>query len=363
MPHPSITIDLDKLEHNARTIGGLCQSHGVAVTGVTKGTAGHPDVARAMLRGGITSIGESQVEKIQQLRGAGIHTSYMFLRLPSLSEVEEVVAVADVSLNSELTVLAALSQAAQRRGRIHDVIIMIDLGDMREGVWPPDLPSFMREAVRLPGIRIIGLGTNLACFGGVVPDHTNMRHLVQLTESVERIWQHPLQWISGLNSSGLPLLAAGQMPPRINHARIGEAILLGRETTHRQPWPDTYQDVFALRAEVVELKQKPSIPVGQRSEDAFGHLDTFANHGMIAHALVNLGREEMDIRGLTPHDPGLTILGASSSYLVMDVSHRTRPLQVGDEVTFSLNYSALLGAMTSAYIAKRPLHSPVKNKS
>lgn len=357
MPHPYITIDLAKIEHNTRTIVGLCKSHGITVTGVTKGTCGHPEVAQAMLRGGVTSIGESQLDNILRLKDAGIHTSSMLLRLPALSEVEDVVAVADVSLNSELTVLARLSQAASRRDHTHDVIVMTDLGDLREGVWPPDLPAFIREAVQLPGIRIVGVGTNLACFGGVVPDEDNMRRLVQLADSVEYVCGRPLEWISGLNSSGLTLLASGQIPRRINHARIGEAILLGRETTHRQPWPDTFQDAFVLHAEVLELKHKPSVPLGQRSEDAFGHLDTFVNHGMIARALVNIGREEMDIHGLTPRDPGLQILGASSSYLVLDVSHRTRQLQVGDELTFSLNYSALLGAMSANYITKRPIYS------
>lgn len=234
---------------------------------------------------------------------------------------------------------------------------LTDLGDLREGVWPPDLPAFMREAVRLPGICIIGLGTNLTCFGGVVPDYTNMNRLVQLAAAVEHARGHPLEWVSGVNSSGLTLLPSGQMPRRINHAHIGEAILLGRETTHRQPWPDTFQDAFVLQAEVLELKHKPSVPLGQPSEDAFGHLDTFVNHGMIARALVNIGRAEMDIHGLTPRDPGLQILGASSSYLVLDVSHRTRQLQVGDELTFSLNYSALLGTMSSEYISKRPIRS------
>ena len=359
MSHPYLTIDLEKIEHNARTIVNLCRIHGVAVVGVTKCTSGHPEIAKAMLRGGAISIGESQLENVQRLKRAAIGASCMLLRLPSPSEVEEVVEWVDVSLNSELSVLAGLSRAAQRRSQLHNAIIMVDLGDLREGLWPNEVLPFMREALRLPGIRIAGLGTNLACFGGVVPNEANMHRLVELAEEVERTFGLQLDWVSGANSSGLNLIASGQMPPRVNQARIGEAILLGRETTHRQPWPDTFQDAFALHAEILELKRKPSAPLGERSEDAFGHLMRFENRGDIERALVNIGREEVSIEGISPHDPRLKILGASSSYLVLDMSAAAGAFQVGDELAFSLNYGALLTAMTSEHVKKRPLSGSI----
>jgi predicted amino acid racemase len=143
------------------------------------------------------------------------------------------------------------------------------------------------------------------------------------------------------------------MPARVNHARIGEAILLGRETTHRRPWPGTSQDAFLLRAEVLELRRKPSMPKGSRGEDAFGQLPAFANHGTIERALLNVGREDVDLDGIAPATPGLAILGASSSYLVAEVTEDTGRLRVGDEVAFTLNYGALLAAMTSPYVDKQ----------
>jgi predicted amino acid racemase len=362
MAHPYITIDLDTIEHNARVIVALCKSHGVAVTGVTKGVCGHPEIAKAMLRGGVTAIGESQLDNIYRLKAAGVGASYMLLRLPALSEVEEVVTAVDVSLNSELAVLEGLSRAAQRQGRIHEVIIMVDLGDLREGVWPRDVIPFVRDARRLPGVRIKGLGTNLACFAGVVPDEDNMRRLVELADAIERTFDYSLEWLSGLNSSGLNLLASGRLPRRVNHARIGEAILLGRETTHRQVWPDTHQDAFVLHAEVLELKQKPSLPAGERGENAFGHFTIFENHGERVRALLNVGREEIAMEGMKPHDARLTILGASSSYLIMDVTDAESKVKVGDELTFALNYGALVTAMTSDYVEKRPVYSGISSE-
>lgn len=355
MDDPYITIDLEKITHNARTITRLCAQYGISVTGVTKGTCGHPQVARAMLRGGVSSIGESRLANIHRLRAHGVNTSYMLLRIPSLSEVDDVVTASDISLNSEASVIAALSAAAHRHGRVHDIIIMVDLGDLREGVWPDDLVSFVREVVDLPGIRIIGLGTTLGCYSGVVPSEDNMQQLVDHACRLERKFRLKLQVISGGSSNLLPLIAAGKMPRRINHVRIGEGILLGRETIHRTAWPGTFQDAFCLHAEIIEEKAKPSMPIGHTSEDAFGRKPAVADKGERERAIVNIGREDVDIDGLKPLDPRLVILGGSSDHLLVDVTAAAGTIRVGDDMTFSLNYSALLAAMTSQYVGKCPL--------
>ena len=72
-------------------------------------------------------------------------------------------------------------------------------------------------------------------------------------------------------------------------------------------------------------------------------------------ALLNVGREDVEIAGLTPLDPRLEILGASSGYLILDASRAAGEIRVGDELGFNLNYGALLAAMTSEYVKKRPL--------
>jgi len=352
MTGPWLSVDLDKIEHNSRTLVELCTQHGIAVTGVTKATCGNPEVAKAMLRGGVCSIADSRLENIHRLKAAGIDTSYLLLRLPPLSGTDTVVDSVDMSLNSELSVLQGLSAAAGKRGVEHDAIIMIDLGDLREGILPDDFMPFMQEATRLAGIRIAGIGANLTCFSGVVPDKHNMNRLVGLADRVEQRFDLKLKWVSGANSSGLELIASGRMPTRVNHARLGEAILLGRETVHRSPWPDTSQDAFVLHAEILELRNKPSLPVGTRSEDAFGRQPQFEDRGVISRALLNVGREDIDVEGITPVDARFRILGASSDYLAVDVSAASDDIHVGDQLAFSLNYSALLAAMSSEYVKK-----------
>ena len=191
----------------------------------------------------------------------------------------------------------------------------------------------------------------------MMPSARNMQQLVDYTEQIEDTYGLPLRYISGGNSSALSLIAAGGMPPRVNHCRIGEAILLGRETLHRTPWPDTFQDAFVLHAEVIEEKRKPSVPIGPTSEDAFGHIPTFVDRGVRDRAIVNIGREDVDVDGLCPMDSRLTIVGASSDHLIVDVTSAHGALHVGDTLSFALNYSALLAAMTSQYVDKRVRHT------
>jgi predicted amino acid racemase len=346
-------VDLDKVEHNARTIVELCARPGIRVTGVTKGLCGDPEVARAMLRGGVESLGESRLENIGRLRAGGVDAPVLLLRIPSRSHVERAVELAAVSCNSDLGVVEALAAAARSHGRPHGVILMVDLGDLREGVWPDRAVEAAERVAKLAGVHLAGLGANLACFGGVVPTVDNMSALVELAEQVEERLGARLGCISAGNSSALGLVAAGEMPARVDHLRIGEAILLGRETIERRPWPGTFQDAVVLHGEVLELARKPSSPVGTVGQDAMGHQPAFVDRGWVDHALVNLGTVDTDVAGLTPVDERLVVLGGSSDYVVLDVSGAHGELRVGDDVAFLPGYGAMVTAASSPYVQLR----------
>jgi len=113
MSGPKITIDLSRIERNAMAVVKRCAQSGIQVFGVTKGTCGMPQVARAMLRGGVTGIGESRFENIRRLRASGIDAPIMLLRSPPLSLIEEVIKTVDISLNSELATIRELSRMAR----------------------------------------------------------------------------------------------------------------------------------------------------------------------------------------------------------------------------------------------------------
>jgi predicted amino acid racemase/arginase family enzyme len=352
---PTITIDIEKIVHNAATVTGLCRRHGIEVAGVTKVTCGMPQVANAMLRGGVAAIGESRIQNILKMKAAGVNTRFMLMRSPPLSAADHVVRSVDISLNSELSVIVALADAAGKRGRVHDIILMVDLGDLREGIWPDNLMYVVQEVVKLRGVRIVGLGTNLSCYGGVVPSIDNMTQLAAYAQQIEERFNQKLRYISGGNTSSLNLVLAGKMPKKINHLRIGEGILLGRETIHRHPLPNTHQDAFLLNAEIIELKKKPSVPVGETGEDAFGKKPVFEDRGPMYRAILNVGREDVQVDGIAPVDPSLRILGASSDHLLVDVTSALERIHIGENLAFSMHYGALLAAMTSEYVEKRAL--------
>jgi predicted amino acid racemase len=350
---PLIEVDIAAVENNARTIAGLCSDHGIEVTAVTKVTCGMPQVARALLRSGIRQLGESRLENIHRLRAGGISAPVMLLRIPPLSAAEEIVRTVDVSLNSELPVIRRLSEVALSLGTVHDVILMVDLGDLREGIWPQDLMSVVAEVRELEGVRIAGIGTNLTCYGGVIPSEKNLGQLVDYAKRIEDRFGFRIETISGGNSSTLELLAAGRVPKEINNLRIGEGILLGRETVDRRAWPGTSQKAFVLSAEIIEKKRKPSVPIGEIGQDAFGGKPVFEDRGEQLRGILNIGREDVDVDGLESADSRISVLGASSDHLIVDLSAVDEPPELGDRIRFIPNYSALLAFMTSGYVGKR----------
>jgi predicted amino acid racemase/arginase family enzyme len=356
MSGPTITIDLERIERNARTVVAECAKSGIEVFGVTKCTCGMPQVARAMLRGGVTGIGESRFENIRRLRASGIDCPILLLRSPPLSRIEEVIATVDVSLNSELAIIEELSRVAGRMSKIHDIVLMVDLGDLREGIWPDDLIPIVEKVLALPNVRIAGLGTNLTCFGAILPTEENLGALLAHARELERRFGLKLRTISGGNSSSLPLLLAGRMPAGINHLRIGEAILQGgRDTFLDRPWAALDRDAFRLTGELLEVKVKPSVPIGTMGLDAFGQKPVFEDKGDRLRGIVNLGREDVAVEGLTPTDPGIAVLGASSDHLVLDLTGARSVPEVGSLISFTMNYAALLAAMTSEYVEKEPI--------
>lgn len=357
MSGPQVAIDLGRIERNARTIVDRCVLSGIKVFGVTKGTCGMPQVARAMLRGGVAGIAESRFENIRRLRDSGINAPIMLLRSPPMARVEEVVRTVDISLQSELATIREISRIAERMGRVHDIMLMIDLGDLREGIWPSDLIPTVERILEFKGVRIAGIGTNLGCFGAIMPTPENLGQLVAHAYKTERLSGKSLDLISGGASSSLTLLLEGKLPAGINNLRVGEAILQGGVETFRDvPWAELEPDACRLTSDIIEVKLKPSRPIGESGYDAFGNQPVFPDEGDRLRAIANIGREDVLVEGLTPIAKGVRVLGASSDHLLLDVQDADPRPTVGDRVAFRMSYGAMLLAMTSEYVEKAPMH-------
>ncbi len=349
MPVPRIEIELDKLAYNARKLKALYGSKGIRVTAVTKGVCGSYRIASALLNSGIRSFGDSRIANIQKMREAGVDAQFILLRSPMPSEVERVVEFADVSLNTEVSVIRLLARYACQHDKIHQVILMIELGDLREGILPSDVEPVVAEVMGLQGVKLIGIGTNLACFGGVKPTEAKMHELSTMAGYLQQQYGITFEVVSGGNSANYQWFISTPDVGLINHLRIGEAILLGCDTLTRERIPGLYTNAFTLVAEVIELKTKPSQPYGEIGQDAFGRVPVFKSKGDMERAILALGRQDVDWSAITPRIKA-DVLGASSGHLILDVSGLG--LEVGAKVQFDLGYSALIRAMTSPYVEK-----------
>jgi len=347
---PRLEIDLDKIRHNTSGLIHRFQDLGISITGVTKASLGSPEIARAMLSGGVKAIGDSRIENIQRMKNAGINAPFILLRSPQISRVDDVVRFADISLNSELAVIEQLSAAAQRLGKRHRIILMVELGDLREGISPLDIDNFVDKCLKFSHLDIEGIGTNLTCFSGVKPDDRNMAKLGAIADRLQTRFGLNLVTISGGNSATLNWLFNTRSQIKFNNLRLGESILLGRETLYQESITDLHQDAITLVTSVIESQVKPSMPRGDMVKNAFGVKPVFEQRGDMLRCILDVGQQDVQLDGIQSLNPNISIVGASSDHLVVDAS--LSPLSVGSELKFSLNYAALLAAMTSPFVKR-----------
>lgn len=350
MTYPKILINTEKIKNNVSTLVNLCEEYNLSVSGVTKAFSAHNDIVEAYVQGGVKYLADSRVENLEKLKDFNLPK--IMLRLPMISEVDSVVEFADISLNSEIETIKALSKAAIEKNKVHKIILMMDLGDLREGFFNEDeLYQGVEEILKLTGVELIGIGTNLTCYGGVVPSKEIFQRLASIKEKINENYNIELEIVSGGNSSTIHLLGKEELLG-INNLRLGEVLLLGRETAYGNPVQGTHSDAFELEVEIIELKEKPSIPTGKIGRDAFGNVPSFVDRGVRKRAICGIGKQDTDFDTIHPKDKDIIILGASSDHLILDVSDSKKDYKVGDTIKFSIEYLSLLRAMTSEYITK-----------
>ncbi|AAO07615.2 putative amino acid racemase [Vibrio vulnificus] len=349
MRYPKLDLDCFKIHHNTQYLIERLALKNVSVTPVTKSCLGHPIIAQLLIDAGASTLADSRIENIQRMVHSGITVPKMLIRTPMLSQTAKVVEYCDISLNTEIQVIQQLSRVAKQVNSKHGVIIMVELGDLREGVMPSRLIGFISEIISLPNIIIKGIGANLTCRYGITPDDKKMRLLSDLADGIEAVFGINLEIISGGNSSSINWVLAHQGRTRINNLRLGEAIFLGCVPNEQQPLGGLHTDAVTLTAEVIEAKIKPSLPWGNRGVNAFGEKEALQDRGSVAQAILALGRQDVCVQGLHPPDD-MSIVSSSSDHLIIETAEES--LIVGNKVPFKLDYSAFLSAMSSSSVHK-----------
>ncbi|KIL45113.1 hypothetical protein KP78_26570 [Jeotgalibacillus soli] len=326
----------------------------IGIMGVTKAICGQTEIAEVLVNKGICILADTKIINLKKMRDAGIKAEFVLLRTPALSEVELVIKHADISMNTEIAVIKSLSETAMKHHTLHKIILMIEMGDLREGIMPLQLDWYIQEILKLPGIKIVGIGANFSCFGGVKPNEEKMCTLSTLAIQAEKKFSFPLVYVTGGNSANYNWFTTAEKMGRINNLRLGESIFLGRETLLGKKIPELFTDVFTFISEVIESKIKSSVPDGEIGRNAFGITPIWPDRGQIRRVILGVGIQDVLVSGLTPK-MDIDILGSSSDHTILDA--KKEDLKVGDEVAFNLNYGALLSVMTSPYVMKKFIHT------
>lgn len=351
--YPKLLWNEGKLRDNIRFLNKLfaAQSWPITWIPVSKSVCAYPDIIKVLLDEGITEIADSRIKNLQVIKSISKDCRTLLLRLPGLHEIEDTIRYANTSMVSERETFAKLQAEAKAAGVVHRVILMVELGDLREGVLPKDILEIGRFILKQDHLDWSGIGTNLACYSGVLPTREKMERLLKIKNSILSELGHNLLLISGGNTSTLSLMLNDDMPEGINQLRLGEALFLGKDSTILgTSIPGMHDDIFTLEVEIIEVKVKPSCPEGKTGIDAFGRTPTFTDIGPHSRAIAAIGRQDIPIEGLIPIDENIQILGGSSDHMLLNVQNS--PVKVGDILSFHINYPTLLQAMTSPYIEK-----------
>jgi len=347
--YPRITADLTKIKHNIDTLCALCSENGVSIAAVAKVVCADERIVQVLENSEATMLADARTENLAHLR---TQKPKLLLRAPAPEEADEAVELADISLVSEIATVRALGKAARAAGKTHKIILMIDLGDLREGLLFLEREMIYRAADAAKaeeGVELIGVGTNLTCYGAIIPDESNLSELCQIAEELRARTGLPIPIVSGGNSSSLGLLKRGLVPEGVNHLRLGESILLGNDTAACRVLHGLYGDAFTLSTRLIEVQRKPSVPIGESGANAFGEHPKFESNGDQIRGICKIGRQDTVADGLTPRDSDIKIIGASSDHLIVDLTN-AKEYRVGDVLSFTPDYGALLRAYTSAYV-------------
>jgi predicted amino acid racemase len=356
--YPMLEFNLKKLYNNTKIVTKLCEDNGIKVAGIIKGFGGIAEGAEEMAKGGCCQIGSSRIEQLKALKDRGFDMPLLLVRIPMMCEIEDVVKYSDISLVSEKETLNLLNKEAKAQHKIYGVVLMYDLGDLREGVFYKEELIQLAQYVEydLNNLYLEGIGSNLSCYGSVAPTTENLSQLAEAATEMEEKLNRKLNIISGGGTTTLPLLVRGGVPKKINHLRIGEGI----NNTQDLPlyWDTNIEgldpDVFVLKAQIVEINEKPTHPIGQLMVNAFGDLPHYEDRGIRKRAIIALGNQDLgDSSRLVPRDKNMIVLGASSDHTILDIHDCKTEYKLGDIIEFNILYQAMLMTTLSDYVHKK----------
>ncbi len=356
-----ITLDLKKLKSNFDYLNTLFKKNSIEWSIVSKMLSGNKKYLTELLKFDINQICDSRVSNLKVIKSINPKIKTIYIKPPAKRSISSIVKYADVSMNTEIETIKLLSDEAKKQNKIHEIIIMIELGELREGVLGENFIDFYESVFKLKNIEVIGIGTNLSCLYGVLPNHDKLIQLSLYEQLIEAKFNRQIPYVSGGSSVTIPLIFQNLLPKGINHFRVGETLFLGTDVYNNTKFKKMHSEIFMLYSEIIELIEKPIVPMGELGTNVEGESIEFdqTNIGETSNrAIIDLGLLDVEADHLELVDKSLKITGASSDMIVIDLDENKKKYKVGDFIKFKLDYMGTLRIMNSKYIEKR-----VKNGS
>ncbi len=338
---PELCVDTDAIGTNTEVVAAMLRRHHLDLVAVTKGCLGEPKVASVMLSGGAVALADTRDLNLRRLRSALPGAELHRIHLPSLTQPFEPGDVTYLSSRAGANAVASIAaeHSLRSEGRSQTsagrrkVMVAVETGDEREGAPMEDLSELATAVDGDPRLELVGVATNYACLRGK-PEG--------IRESVEAVVRAALELraaglavprVSGGNSSLLWLLMQGEtLPPEVTELRCGEALLLGQESLHYQPLPGCRRDACVIRAEIVEQYTRPT------------------SHGAARRLILGIGWQDLASGKVKFTRPGLSEIGRSADYLVVEAEPACGRTLEGDIIDMIPSYEALVAAWTSPYV-------------
>lgn len=350
-----IELNRKKLRHNYQFLDKLFKKNNIQWGVVSKLFCGNKTFIKELIDLGVTEIHDSRISNLKVIKDLAPQVQTVYIKPPPKRSIPRLIKYADVSFNTDYGIIKIISDEALKQNKIHKIIIMIEMGDLREGVMGENLIDFYAKIFNLPGIEVIGIGANLNCLNGVMPTQDKLIQLSLYKQLIEAKFQRKIPWVTGGSSVTIPLILKKLIPKGVNHFRVGETLFRGVDLFENEIIPGMKADIFRLHTEIIELMEKPKIPTGELGTNVAGETPQFdeKDYGKTScRAILDIGLLDIKPDDIIPEDETIAFMGASSDMMVMDLGDNNKKYKVGDIITFQMSYMGILAAMNSNYITK-----------
>ncbi|MFA6770132.1 MAG: alanine racemase [Bacteroidales bacterium] len=350
-----ITLNSDKLKANHQFLNKLFKERGIEWSVVTKLMCGNRQFLKELLKLDISQISDSRISNMKTVKAIKPNVETIYIKPPAKKAIPGVVKYADISMNTEISTIKLLSEEAVKQNVKHKIIIMLEMGELREGVLHENFISFYEKVFSLENIEVVGIGTNLSCMYGVLPSHDKLIQLSIYKQLIEAKFNKKIKYLSGGSSVTIPLIFQGLLPKGINHFRVGETLYLGTDVYNDSVIEGMEVDLFQFYAQIIELKQKPGIPIGEMGTNLEGdpfEPESDMSSDISCRAILDVGLLDVDKNHITPKDTSIRVVGVSSDVTVVDLGENKSNYKTGDFIEFKMDYTAILKILNSKYIDK-----------